>query len=90
VRGRVFGLFITVGGLVGNLAHWLVGGWIQRLGPRASWADNYLPLFSVFSMLILLSLCGLPLLHIIRKREHLSVSEPATAPLSAVHSPDAP
>ena len=25
VRGRVFGLFITVGGLIGNLSHWLVG-----------------------------------------------------------------
>ena len=25
VRGRVFGLFITIGGFLGNLAHWLMG-----------------------------------------------------------------
>jgi len=31
IRGRIFGLFITVGGLVGNLSHWLVGGWMASV-----------------------------------------------------------
>jgi len=32
VRGRVFGLWITIGGLVGNLAHWLSGSWVESIG----------------------------------------------------------
>ena len=69
VRGRVFGLFITVGGLVGNLAHWAVGGWVERLGPRASLPESYLPIYSVLSLLVLSSLAALPFLHALRKRE---------------------
>jgi MFS family permease len=32
VRGRVFGLFITIGGLLGNLSHWIAGDAVKRLG----------------------------------------------------------
>lgn len=75
VRGRVFGLFITVGGLAGNLAHWAVGHWVEGLGANAAVAAQYPPLFSWLSGLVLLSLLGLPCLHGIRKREpHGSVS----------------
>ena len=35
VRGRVFGLFITVGGLIGNLSHWTVGVKVKGLGTAA-------------------------------------------------------
>src|SRR2546430_4646408 len=30
--GRVFGLFITVGGLFGNLSHWIIGDAVRRMG----------------------------------------------------------
>jgi MFS family permease len=90
VRGRIFGLFITVGGLVGNLAHWLVGSWIHKLGARASWANSYLPLYAVLSVLVVCSVIGLPLLHAIRKREHITTVSPGVAPLSALQTPDAP
>ena len=76
VRGRVFGLFITVGGLVGNLAHWTAGNWVRRLGDGASLPNSYYALYGFLSMLIVLALAGLPCLHAIRKREHL---EPALA-----------
>ncbi len=36
VRGRVFGLFITIGGLLGNISHWAVGAAVQKLGPNAA------------------------------------------------------
>jgi len=86
VRGRVFGLFITLSGLVGNLSHWLVGGWVQKLGPRAALPASYLPLYAALSLLVLMSLGALPFLHGLRKREHLESAGPAAAPpLSALH-----
>jgi MFS family permease len=90
VRSRIFGLFITVAGLVGNLSHWLVGGWIKRLGVDASLTDNYLPLYGVLSFMIILSVTGLPLLHALRRREHLTEDPSGVAPLSTLHNLDAP
>jgi MFS family permease len=81
VRGRVFGLFITVGGLIGNLSHWLVGDAVRRMGDGAHVSANYIPLYTVLAGMILLSLAGLPCLHAIRKREHLNSS--AHTPLNA-------
>jgi MFS transporter, FSR family, fosmidomycin resistance protein len=85
VRGRVFGLFITLSGLVGNLSHWLVGDWVGRLGARAALPESYLPLYGTLSVLVLLSLGALPFLHSLRRREHLQPGPPAAAPLSALH-----
>jgi MFS family permease len=60
IRGRAVGVFITVGGLVGNMAHWWVGGWIERLDEAAIRPDAYVPLFLVLAALILGSLAALP------------------------------
>ena len=75
VRGRVFGLFITIGGLVGNMSHWLVGRWVQHLGPAASRPEGFYWLYAVLGGLIFLSLLGLPCLHAIRKREEEVISD---------------
>lgn len=81
VRGRVFGLFITIGGLVGNLAHWLAGSWVNHLGDRSRDAAAYYPMYSLLALFILVSFIGLPFLHAIRRREHpeaaVSLSEEA-------------
>jgi MFS family permease len=69
VRGRAFGFFITIGGVVGNLAHWLMGVWVERLGPRAHIASAYYPIYGTLAFFILLSLLGLPLMHRLRKEE---------------------
>jgi len=90
IRGRIFGLFITVGGLVGNLSHWLVGGWIKRLGSGASEPTKYLPLYAALSVLMLLSLTGLPFLHSLRRGERLPVSQLGVAPLTPLRTPEAP
>ena len=71
VRGRVFGLFITVGGLIGNLSHWIVGEAVRRMGDAAHEPASYFTLYGILAGMILLSLLGLPCLHAIRKREHL-------------------
>ena len=71
VRGRVFGLFITVGGFIGNLSHWLVGEAVRRMGDAAHEPARYFTIYAVLGVMILISLAGLPCLHAIRKREHL-------------------
>lgn len=70
VRGRAFGLWITIGGLIGNLSHWLVGGWVEALGPRAQEPAGYFLIYGGLGAFILLSMLGLPCLQAIRRREH--------------------
>jgi MFS family permease len=69
VRGRVFGLFITIGGLLGNLSHWIDGKWVQSFGDRASDVRTYYSLYGWLALFLLASLAGLPFLRAIRKRE---------------------
>ncbi len=69
VRGRIFGLALTITGLIGNLSHWAVGGWVQRLGAGAASAPQYRPLFGVLSLLVVASLTALPLLRRLRRDE---------------------
>ena len=84
VRGRVFGLFITVGGLLGNISHWFVGRWVEMLGTGASNVANYFSIYALLAGMLLLSLIGLACLHGIRRRdrdvfEHPPGAQPATA-----------
>jgi MFS family permease len=69
VRGRVFGLFITIGGLIGNLSHWIVGTYVRRLGPDAFSPRGYFLIYGVLALFLVFSLAGLPCLHAIRRRE---------------------
>jgi MFS family permease len=69
VRGRAFGFFITIGGVVGNLAHWIMGLWVERLGARASVASAYYPIYGALAFFIVVSLVGLPLMHQLRRAE---------------------
>jgi MFS family permease len=71
VRGRVFGLFITIGGLLGNLSHWIAGDAVKRLGKSAEAIDGYFPLYYGLAAFVVISLSGLGGLNAIRKREHL-------------------
>ena len=82
VRGRVFGLWITIGGLAGNISHWLVGHWVEGFGERANHPETYFPLYAALGLIILLSLAGLPWLRAIRRREHL---DPAPAAALDAH-----
>ncbi len=69
VRGRVFGLFITIGGLLGNISHWFVGRWVESLGAGAGNVANYFGIYNILSVMLLLSLIGLACLHGIRRRD---------------------
>jgi MFS family permease len=76
VRGRIYGMFITIGGLVGQLSHWVVGIQVRHMGDDARVVENYFPLYVCIAALLLLTLLGLPCLHAIRKREHLDEVKP--------------
>ncbi|MCC7519756.1 MAG: MFS transporter [Verrucomicrobiae bacterium] len=69
-RGRVFGLFFTICGTIGNSAHWVSGGLVQRLPDQTSQA--YTPLFFGWAVLMLLSISGLTVLNAIRHRPRLA------------------
>ena len=69
VRGRVFGLFITIGGLIGNLSHWVVGILVKRLGATAYTVSGYYHLYGILACLLLVSLLGLPCLRAIGRQE---------------------
>jgi MFS family permease len=71
VRGRVFGLFLTICGLIANLSHWLVGDWVHKLGARATVPASYFPLYTGLGFLVVGSLAALPCLHALRKREEM-------------------
>lgn len=68
VRGRVFGLFITIGGLIGNIAHWAMGDWVGRMGAGATEPRAYYWLYTVLALLVFGSLAALPFLRAIRQR----------------------
>jgi MFS-type transporter involved in bile tolerance (Atg22 family) len=69
VRGRVFGLFLTVGGLIGNLSHWVVGAAVKGIGAAAYSPSGYYSIYGALGLMMALSVAGLPCLHAIRKRE---------------------
>ena len=76
VRGRGFGLFITVGGILGNVAHWWAGRWVEHLGAAAAEPARYHAFYLLLAALLLLSLPGLLCLRELRKREHLEKGTP--------------
>jgi MFS family permease len=77
VRGRVFGLFITIGGLLGNLAHWAAGAYVKELGPNAARSESYFPAYLVMAGFLAVSMLGLPCLKALRKRETAEGQLPA-------------
>ena len=66
VRGRVFGLFILISGLLGNLSHWLIGRWVQSLGEVASQSASYQEAYLGLGSLVWASMLGLICLRMIR------------------------
>jgi MFS family permease len=69
IRGRVFGVFITIGGILGNVAHWAMGAYVKNLGPASARVESYNTIYSLLSGLLVISLLGLPCLHALRRRE---------------------
>jgi MFS transporter, FSR family, fosmidomycin resistance protein len=78
IRGRVFGLFITIGGILGNLAHWAMGAFVKKLGPASAQVESYYPMYWLLAAFLGLSLLGLPCLRALRNREVAEGALPST------------
>lgn len=85
VRGRVFGLFVMTGGILGNLSHWVAGVKVRQLGEAAARPGSYFPLYAGLAVLLLLSLAGLFCLKPIRNREALQQAEQDNRPMPVVN-----
>lgn len=75
VRGRVFGLFLTLGGLVGNSSHWMVGDWVSRLGRAASNPGAYHVLYGGLALMVVASLSALPFLNKLGRLERVAARQ---------------
>ena len=80
VRGRVFGIFVTGAGVIGNLSHWAVGAEVKRLGEKAESASSYAELYGVLALLIILSLLGLLCLRALQLGRSPAHQESVAAP----------
>jgi predicted lysophospholipase L1 biosynthesis ABC-type transport system permease subunit len=74
-----------MGGVIGNLSHWMVGAKVRQLGPAASSVQAYYPIYAGLALMLLLSLSGLMCLNPIRKREGLKAGmvEPNSVALTS-------
>ncbi|MGC8886766.1 MAG: MFS transporter [Verrucomicrobiia bacterium] len=81
IRGRVCGMFLTICSLIGNMAHWFVGKWVQTLGTSANSPLAYKRFYFILAIMAVTSLCALPLLEYIRKNNvkfsNIKKTEPA-------------
>ena len=82
-RGRIYGFFITVGGLVGNISHWAAGRHVEALGPWANAPASYYVPYAALAALVLCSLVGLPCLRALRGRETGVASAPSPSTTAA-------
>ena len=58
-RGRISGLFVLVGGFIGNLAHWILGWWVEHLGTQGVHPSAYQSSFTTLGCLVVISLSGI-------------------------------
>jgi predicted MFS family arabinose efflux permease len=67
LRGRTFGMFITVAGVIASLAHWAMGRAADSLHQRATEPLAYTGWFAMLGVLLVLGLSGIPALRWSRK-----------------------
>jgi MFS family permease len=74
IRGKIFGFFITITGLIGNLAHWTAGLWVHHLGASAVRVENYYGSFHLLALMMAGSIFGIAALQGLRRREQILAS----------------
>lgn len=83
IRGRVFGVFLTVVGLIGNLGHWWAGARVKALGATASDAASYHGTYVGLAVLMVASLGALPCLRALGRREQRAATDNAARTVPA-------
>ena len=67
VRGRVVGVYLTISGGAGTIAHWMCGYWVDNMGDHSSHATAYQEYYVMLGGLMLLTLVGVGCLEWIRR-----------------------
>ncbi len=67
VRGRVVGVYLTISGGAGTIAHWMCGYWVDNMGNHSSQATAYQGYYVALGGLMLLTLVGVGCLEWMRR-----------------------
>lgn len=62
LRGRIYGLFLTIAGTIANTAPWLMGWWTDRFGTAAAHPRTYLPPFVTLGLMVAAASLAAPLI----------------------------
>jgi len=68
LRGRAFGMFITVSGVIASFAHWAMGAAADSLDQRALTPASFVPWYAFLAVLIALGVLGVPAIRWLRRR----------------------
>ena len=74
VRGRAVGIYLTVSGGAGTLAHWLCGRWVDRMGD-ATQSTAYHGYYALLAALMMVTLVGVGCLEWIRRQRTTEVTD---------------
>lgn len=77
VRGRVVGVYLTVSGSAGTIAHWMCGHWVESMGDSAFQTAAYQDYYVLLGVLMLLTLLGVGCLDWIRRNRMAEQTETA-------------
>lgn len=76
VRGRVVGVYLTISGGAGTIAHWMCGYWVDHMGGDSSRASSYQGYYLALAGLMLLTLVGVVCLEWVRRTHVLNQANP--------------
>jgi MFS family permease len=62
VRGRVVGLFLCIAGTIGATGPWVMGAWVDALGPRAAEPTAYVGPYLFISCCLLWAMLSVPVI----------------------------
>jgi hypothetical protein len=80
VRGRAYGLYLTIAGSMSAAGPWVMGAWTDALGPRANFRSGYILPFATVGAAMFLATLAIPL---VRKLDPVIPADPLIAPAAA-------
>ncbi len=80
VRGRAYGLYLSIAGSMSAAGPWAMGAWTDALGDRADFRSGYILPFAALGAALLLATFAIPM---IRKLDNTTVANPITEPAAA-------
>lgn len=80
VRGRAYGLYLSIAGSMSAAGPWVMGAWTDALGDRANFRSGYILPFAAVGAAMFLATLAIPL---VRKLDPVIPTDPLTAPVAA-------